>query len=711
MKRTLCLWATLAYFACLTGFLYPALAEDLAVEWMTATPSQGQAGDTVTLQARIVNNGPGMVFSIQYGWYLSMDNEITTDDMAVGDMVTLFDFLYAGSSIVITDPIPVPAFADPAAPSHFGLIVDPLRNSFDSDYSNNTGSAAFTLTGDLPHSFYDTVGDNYLDAVHLSAAVSDGNLAVTITFSAPPSSTISLLMGIDLDQDPTTTGANTTLPGTEAMLSLVYEDLTAESVVTLETDAGTHVLPDAVVVSNTLTYTIPLSLLNNDMAMDLFWAIDSAVGPTADFDRAPDVGGFATDIEEIVVRRPGDTTIQVSVSDPAPGPGNPDFPDIQQLDAQVVGDQLHLTLTYSHSVDVMHLPLGNDGLFVWIDIDSDRRLATGFANTGQTPPAMGIDHQLRLQIDALAGIVPELLKDSDGDGEPDTIPMGLPVNDLFMRLSGNRILLKIPLAYLGNGNGSGALAVSSLNTREILTGTIDRLPDSGVWDLKNDVLLPTQTCLGVSREMDDPDDDSVGAFGFDNDELVHASICLGDQALLFAIDYESYLLSNDGATLIHLDTDRNPNTGWITTNLAGDTTLGADYVLRSYWDYNDLKQMTHLYRTLPPESLQSVLQFATPTQANRLYLTLPLESIGSPAGLVDILVHTASWGGGSGILLPNDDLPNSGVVTLTTIPGACPGDLDPDGDVDGRDLAVLANTPTIMILGDFVIDFGKATCE
>ncbi|MDZ7581883.1 MAG: hypothetical protein U5R30_15190 [Deltaproteobacteria bacterium] len=48
------------------------------------------------------------------------------------------------------------------------------------------------------------------------------------------------------------------------------------------------------------------------------------------------------------------------------------------------------------------------------------------------------------------------------------------------------------------------------------------------------------------------------------------------QALLYAIDYESYLLTNDGATLIHIDTDRNPNTGWAITNLASTTTIGAD---------------------------------------------------------------------------------------------------------------------------------------
>jgi hypothetical protein len=189
---------------------------------------------------------------------------------------------------------------------------------------------------------------------------------------------------------------------------------------------------------------------------------------------------------------------------------------------------------------------------------------------------------------------------------------------------------------------------------------------------------------------------------------VHASICLGDQALLFAIDYESYLLSNNGATLIHLDTDRNPATGQAVANLAGDTTIGADYVLRSYWDYDELKQTTHLYRAVPPESVATVTQLATPTLGNRLYLTLPLESIGSPIDPVNILVRTASWaGGGSGLLLSSDDLPDSGVVTVATIPGMLAGDLDGDGDVDGRDLALLISAPGQMGLADFSRDFGK----
>jgi hypothetical protein len=41
----------------------------------------------------------------------------------------------------------------------------------------------------------------------------------------------------------------------------------------------------------------------------------------------------------------------------------------------------------------------------------------------------------------------------------------------------------------------------------------------------------------------------------------------------------------------------------------------------------------------------------------------------------------------------------------------CPGDLDYDGDVDGRDLVLLAADPSVMDLGVFAEDFGKETCK
>jgi hypothetical protein len=47
-------------------FVDTAAAQDLAVDWVTVTPDEGAAGDTVTLQGRIVNNGPGDNYSFLY---------------------------------------------------------------------------------------------------------------------------------------------------------------------------------------------------------------------------------------------------------------------------------------------------------------------------------------------------------------------------------------------------------------------------------------------------------------------------------------------------------------------------------------------------------------------------------------------------------------------------------------------------------------------
>ena len=176
--------------------------------------------------------------------------------------------------------------------------------------------------------------------------------------------------------------------------------------------------------------------------------------PTTTFDRAPDTGAFATDTDTVVVRHPGDTSIDVDIADPVAGESEPDFPNVKRLQAKVIGDQLHVILTYNHQVENQGAYPGSDGLFVWIDLDSDYSLCTGFTSTEERPPAFGIDYELRLQVDPLAGTVAELLKD-DGNGEAEVIPMGLPLNDLFMGLSGDQIICRVPLGCLGFGDGSG----------------------------------------------------------------------------------------------------------------------------------------------------------------------------------------------------------------------------------------------------------------
>ncbi len=654
-------------------------SQDLYVGEVTATPSQGKAGDSVSLQATIGNNGPGTAFTIQVQWFLSDDPEITTSDIALSDVETLSDYLYQGQETTIYKQITLPPFQDDQPPSYIGLLIDPYQFLWDDNRANNTGSAAFTVDNQLDHGFFDTVGDNWLDITHVKAVIKDENLTVTITFSEPPSS-IGGIMALDMDQNPATKLDGISLAGAEALVSFTY-DLNL-AYISLTTASGTVSLNNISLDGSRLTYSIPLSLLGNDTDMDLFWAVDHALGPTTDFDRAPDIGVFATDSNQVVVRRPGDNTINVDISDPVSGPSEPEFPNIKRMQVSVTGDRLEIILTYNHEVENLASYPGSEGLFVWIDMDADHRLCTGFASTEEHPPAFGIDFQVRLQIDPLGGDVKQLLRDRDGDGEPETIAMGLPFNDLFVRLTGDRIICRIPLAYLGFSSGNMAMSVSSLNTRNILQGTVDRIPDKGAWDIGGNTLLTGQSCTMTPIHIDDPADDSTGAFGMDNDELTGLDTCLGNNALLFAIDYKSYLLSNQGATLIYMDTDRNPDTGQSITNIAGDTVIGADYTFRTYWYTRNLKQITKIFRADPPQ-VDVRNQLTAVTLANRLYITIPLECIGNPSGSINYLVQTASWGGGP-ILLANDDMPNHGVITIPS--EVRPGDMDGDSDVDGLDL-------------------------
>lgn len=684
-----------------------APAQDLYVNGITTTPVSGQTGDTVALVANIGNNGSSPAYVVQLQWFLSEDNLITTDDMALDDIETLPDYLYAGEAMTITKDIVLPAFQDLAPPSYLGLIIDPYQWLSDSNRSNNADSTAFTYTGTPPLGFFDPAGDNYLDVTHISAQVTAGNLEVTITFSEPPSSTVTGIMAIDIDQNPTTNLAGANLPGAEAIVSFIYQEF--HQSLSLQTTAGYMNLFTLTLNGNDLSYTIPLSLLGNDSTMDTYWAIDHALGPTTDFDRAPDMGAYAVDTNQLVVRNSGNTDISIDMSDSITGSDEPDFPNVKSVQAQVVGDQLEIILTYNHQVENLGAYPENNGLFVWIDIDRDHSLCTGFKNTEERPPAFGIDYELRLQIDPLAGTVGELLRDEDGDGDPEIIPMGLPFNDIFMRLSEDKIICRIPLGYLGSFDGSGSLAISNLNTRDILTGIIDRVPDSGAWDMKTDTALPGQICQSLAVYLDDPGDDSIGAFGFDNDELIGVDACLGHGAFLFVIDYKSYLLSNDGATTIFLDTDRNTATGQLLNNLRQDTQIGADWAFQTYWDTNLLKQITEVIRFEPPE-VNMKNQLTTITLANQLYVTIPLDCIGNPSGTsADMFLETASWGSET-ILLENDNIPNQGVITIPTT--SLLGDLNRDGDVDGHDLVIfaqqLSNNSNDISTEAFANNFGMA---
>jgi hypothetical protein len=53
---------------------------------------------------------------------------------------------------------------------------------------------------------------------------------------------------------------------------------------------------------------------------------------------------------------------------------------------------------------------------------------------------------------------------------------------------------------------------------------------------------------------------------------------------------------------------------------------------------------------------------------------------------------------------------HDGIVTAWT-GGGCAGDMEPDSDVDGSDLAVLAQHPGLLSLAMFASDYGRSNCE
>lgn len=61
--------------------------------------------------------------------------------------------------------------------------------------------------------------------------------------------------------------------------------------------------------------------------------------------------------------------------------------------------------------------------------------------------------------------------------------------------------------------------------------------------------------------------------------------------------------------------------------------------------------------------------------------------------------------------IPESDWSTIRKVSITTPTSPCTGDLDGDGDVDGRDISILAKNPNLPGLADFALEFGSTDCS
>ena len=698
MPRALLLIALLALSF---SFGNVVLAQDVYVHWIQVTPDTNvKAGTTVTVKARIGNAGYGWAMAQDLDWRLSTSPEIDREDYDLNqgnDPDIIPDILYDGSEITVTRQFILPPWTQKEA--YLGVIVDSFELNFDPDRSNNIAYVKITYkntngnddddanddasnNNNNHHEFFDPVGDYAVtDIFHVQTEVTATSLEVTATFQQSLPYIFHVLLALDLDQNPETSlPTHNTVPGADATVMYTHVEYTPDEYI-LTTKSGQRSHTSVAVDGTVLTFTIPLSSLDSDGAMDLVLMAGGNYGP--DFDRAPDIGVFDTAMGNVVVRRKSTQDVNVTLGDPKK-PGEPSFPDMTRFRAETVGDQLHMTITYAHSLDRMAEGLSSSGMWVYISNDADKRLCTGFDHTRRLEhPSLGVDYQFILYLDGISTPYAELKQDKNGDGfadanDGDVITFGLPFNDLFMGVSGNEIVVHVPLSYLDNLDGVGGWTVSTHDTANLLDYQLtDWIPNTGAWDLVENKEIPSETCQTEIKQFADSVYDSIGN-GLDNDELIELRSCVGKQSLLLTLRYADYYIEpcyklskcnkkKYGATSLHFDMDQNVTTGKIHQNIQGNSQLGEEFNVLTYYHLYSLQQVTWLEMVEPDSHLLYKSQF---TQVNlnkdEIYLSVPLDCIpsGSALGVDDfnLMVQTHV----EGPLQRYDDLPNSGVLTLPT---------------------------------------------
>jgi len=116
---------------------------DVALTTMSA-PSAANAGDTITVQTTVVNQGPTLTGGIAVYYYLSLDNSLTTADTYFSfDVILLLD---PGQSVTSSQNITLPTNV-PSGTYYLGVWADKDNAIAETNESNNQQVAAITITG------------------------------------------------------------------------------------------------------------------------------------------------------------------------------------------------------------------------------------------------------------------------------------------------------------------------------------------------------------------------------------------------------------------------------------------------------------------------------------------------------------------------------------------------------------------------------------
>jgi hypothetical protein len=378
---------------------------------------------------------------------------------------------------------------------------------------------------------------------------------------------------------------------------------------------------------NMIYITLPLRQLGNDDGKaDVFVAVHDQMVKALDFDRAPDYGAIDSQTGNLKVPLTAGSRLQVSDRT-----GDGAAADIKSVDVTVENGMLNILITYSNNVEPDAYSYGED-ITGWIFIDADQNLATGFTNTEQAPPTFGVDYIIEYTVGRLTGTdaaIRMINTDSSltKEGYTDTTsrPLGVPYNDGMLKVSGNEVLIRVPLVLLGNDDGSMYLTVNSFTIRDVLGGDMDSIPDNGNGAIDtSDGSVKALLEYGDDRTIfTDSASDSTG-FGQDGDELVSIETGFAEDKMLMTITYSSLSLDDGAITTISFDTDQDGKEDY---SLAYNLMYGklAATMMGNYGGEYGVKEVSHLVTM----------------QGNKMYLSIPLTYLGNDEGNMNIYVETA----------------------------------------------------------------------
>jgi hypothetical protein len=493
---------------------------------------------------------------------------------------------------------------------------------------------------------------------------------ILVTYAQVPEPPLVGYVFIDIDQNPETGDSSlTAVPGIEAVARYALT-FTGNELAILTGRGRVSLSPKFVTIDeNVLEFGIPQEEIGDDNEFfDFFLVTDVGNDGDSIFDRVPDAGviDYSSGRGILKVPRPGNSAIDFSMKDAA---ADPAFPDLAELQIKVVrlpdlaGDRLHVRLKYHHSLEGSFPPNARIQGDVWLDVD--KRLMTGFANAGESPPSFGADFAIRFTVDPRRGLSADLLSfrsRTPGRSAPQAVEFGLgELNDCYARRSGNELIFEVPLALLGFSSGE---ALARVTCRSTTDGALDAAPDEGAVDtLSNQVQLP-MNCHTAKTLWSDPDDPLVGD---KNDELLSVAGCfsMGNQQngdlLILQIEYALVQAIADSAvTQIYLDVDQNPATGQMVAN--ADTTIGADFVLsfsmsRGSISNSPVIELRLIQGTARPLIYNQLITAKLGAQGSAT-ISLPLELLNRDDGNLNVLVET------SGGDMRQDIAPDRGVIQI-----------------------------------------------